>query len=112
MENDKLYLQHIADATSAIEEYVKGLTREDFIKNRLVHDAVIRQFAIVGEAAKHLSPETRAKSSSVPWRNIAGMRDMIIHEYFGVDLNEVWRTVEKDIAPLKTSVHELLSKHQ
>ena len=96
MKEDKIFLKHILDSINQIEEYLNGVVFEDFIKRKLIQDGVIRQLEIIGEATKHLSPELREKSSNIPWEDIAGMRDKLIHHYFGVDLEAVY-TIKKRI---------------
>ncbi|MGH7452375.1 MAG: HepT-like ribonuclease domain-containing protein [bacterium] len=108
--DDQLYLQNILDAISAIETYVQGLDRDGFDKNKLVQDGVIRQITIIGEATKLLSNELRDKYSQVPWRQIARMRDILIHRYFGVDLEQVWLTVQKDSPVLKAEATKILEE--
>ena len=108
MKDDSVYLKHIADAISKIETYTAGLTEAAFLDNSLVQDGVIRQFEIIGEATKHLGPETRGQADEVPWRVIAGMRDTLIHEYFGISIKVVWETVVNDIPPFKSAVQKLL----
>jgi len=105
---DTIYLQHILDAISRIEEYVHELSYERFLENRLVQDGVIRQIEIIGEAAKRLSPKMRNQVSDIPWKDIAGMRDKLIHDYMGVDIDAVWDTVSKDIPELKNKLKNLL----
>jgi uncharacterized protein with HEPN domain len=109
MERDNsVYLQHILDAISRIEEYLQGVTEEAFYQQPLVQDGVIRQLEIIGEAAKRLSPETRANCPDVPWQDIAGMRDKLVHDYFGVDLDAVWLTACNDVPLLKAEVMRAL----
>jgi len=74
--NDVIYLKHILDAISRIEEYVKGVKREDYMRNNLLQDGVIRQIEIMGEAAKRLSSEIKEKYPNLPWKDMAGMRDI------------------------------------
>jgi uncharacterized protein with HEPN domain len=106
---DYVYLKHIADSISKIEEYTLGLTVKEFERNSLVQDAVIRQIEIIGEASKQVSPEFRKKHSQVPWKDIAGMRDKLIHDYLGVDIQAVWATVCKDLPELKGQVKVILN---
>ena len=107
--DDFVYLRHILEAIEQIEEYVSGMNEASFLRSRLVQDGVIRQCEIIGEATKNLSLETRAKATGVPWRDIAGMRDKLIHQYFGVDLQSVWLTVKEDLPALKITVTRLLT---
>jgi uncharacterized protein with HEPN domain len=106
--DDDVYLRHILDAIDRIGSYTKGKTAGDFKKTKMLQDAVIRQIEIIGEAAKMVSAAAKAKSESVPWKDIAGMRDKLIHGYFGVDLDAVWNTVEKDLPALKKEIENLL----
>jgi uncharacterized protein with HEPN domain len=106
--DDSIYLQHIRDAIARIEEYLQGVTEETFYEQYLVQDGVIRQLEIIGEATKRLSREARAQYPGVPWQDIAGMRDKLIHAYFGVDLQAVWLTARDDIPVLKTEVSRML----
>jgi uncharacterized protein with HEPN domain len=101
-------LQHIIDAVGTNEEYVRGLDEQSFFKNRLVQDAVIRQFEIIGEAVKQLSSQLRNRHKEIPWQQMAGMRDKLIHEYFGVNVDQVWMTVTEDIPRLKNDLPQVL----
>jgi uncharacterized protein with HEPN domain len=98
---DAIYLHHILDAIERIEEYTLGLSYNEFMKNYLVQDGVIRQIEIIGEASKKLSKEIKELIVGVPWKDIAGMRDKLIHDYMGVDIDAVWDTIVKDIPDLK-----------
>ena len=110
MKKDSVYFRHILDAITAIEDYTKDLSKKEFFykRNRLIRDGVVRQLEIIGEAVKNISSETKKKTSNIPWRDIAGMRDNLIHEYFGVELEDVWKTVEEDLKPLKSAIRKLL----
>ncbi len=108
MKDDAVFLRHILDSINQIEEYVSRLGYNDFIGSKLIQDGVIRQLEIIGEATKQLSPELRKKYSLIPWEDVAGMRDKLIHHYFGVDLEAVWDTVEKDLPTLKEEVEKIL----
>lgn len=102
--NSTLYIKDILDSIDKIGEYIKGLSFEDFIKNKMVIDAVVRNFEIIGEAAKNISSEVKTKYNKVPWKEMAGMRDKTIHEYFGVDLKIIWKTIKQSLPSLKKSI--------
>ncbi len=106
--DDRVYLVHILEAMEQIELYVQGLNHDTFMQTRLIQDGVIRQLEIIGEATKNLSDATRNNSPEVPWRDMAGMRDILIHQYFGVDMSAVWDTVMQDIPELKKYMVKLI----
>ena len=101
-----------APAASAIETYLTGVDEATFRTQRLIQDGVIRQLEIIGEAVKRLSKATRNQHPRIPWQDIAGMRDKLIHDYFGVDLDEVWLTATGDVPSLKAEVQFILNKRQ
>lgn len=106
MENsDELYCEHIRDAIEKIESYVRDVSFTAFEKNLLVQDGVIREFEIIGEAAKHLSDEFQEQHQNIPWRQVMSMRDRLVHEYFNVDTELVWKTIQSDLPALKHAVH-------
>lgn len=103
MKADRVYLLHIRDAIDAIASYtVAG--KDDFMADRKTQDAVLRNLEIVGEATKRLSRESRSSQADVAWQQIAGMRDRLIHAYFGVDLRLVWEVVEHRLPDLRERV--------
>ncbi len=108
MKEDRVYLLHIRDAASRILEYTRG-GPVLFLADPRTQDAVIRNLEIVGEAVKNLSEAARA-GQEIPWRQIAGMRDKLIHQYFGVNLELVWKTVEIEIPRLQEAVEKLLGE--
>lgn len=103
----RVYLAHIFECIQKIERFTaEGKPR--FLQDDMVQDAVIRNFEIIGEAAKRLDDVYRAAHPDLPWRALAGLRDVLIHQYEGVDLERVWAIVEKDLPPLKRATAELL----
>jgi uncharacterized protein with HEPN domain len=103
-----LYLNDIFEAIERIDTYVKGLTFEEFSKDTLVIDAVIRNFEIIGEATKHIPAEITIAHPNVQWKKMAGMRDKLSHEYFGVNIEILWKTAKNRLPSLKSTVKELL----
>jgi uncharacterized protein with HEPN domain len=106
--DDTVYLRHILEAMGLIEEYLAGIDYAAFSKTRLVQDGVIRQFEIIGEATKNLSRQVRDMAPDVPWKNMAGMRDKLSHQYFGVDMQAVWMTARQDLPAVRHAIEELL----
>ena len=105
--DDKVYLVHIQEAIAKIRSYTAG-GRDEFMESSLIQDGVVRNFEIIGEAAKRLSDEAKLKRPEVPWRAVSGFRDVLIHDYMGVDLEEVWRIVESRLSELNDAVEALL----
>lgn len=108
MKDDRVYLGHIREAISDIEAYA-SVGRDEFLGDRMRQDAVIRKLEIVGEAVKRLSDSARSRRQDIPWKQIAGMRDRLTHDYFGVDLALVWRVIERDLTPLKAAAESLMA---
>ena len=107
MKRDALYLRHILEAIQKVETYTAA-GREAFMAGSHWQDATIRQLEIIGEATKQLSRELRAQCPDVPWRRMAGLRDVLIHEYFGVDLAAVWQLTLTEIPQLRKRVEIIL----
>jgi uncharacterized protein with HEPN domain len=106
--DDTIYLRHILDAINTIEEYLQGVNEDTFKATQLLQDGAIRQIEIIGEAIRHMSKDIRRIYPEVPWQDIAGMRDKLIHDYFGVDIEKVWDTTQEDLPILKEQVIEIL----
>jgi uncharacterized protein with HEPN domain len=103
-----LYLEDILEAIRRIEKYIAGLTYEKFTNDNKTVDAVMRNLEIIGEATKQIPDEVRAKHSKIPWRDMAGMRDRLIHKYFGVAFDVVWKTIKVRLPEVKTLIEETL----
>ena len=109
--DDKIFLQHVLDSITIIEEYLQGVDEEKFMQTRLLQDGVIRQTEIVGEAIRHVSKDLRRTYPEIPWQDVAGMRDKLIHDYFGVDIEKVWLTAQEDLPVLKQQIIGILKDY-
>ncbi|MBS3156895.1 DUF86 domain-containing protein [Candidatus Woesearchaeota archaeon] len=107
---DLPYIQHIRDAIRYIENFIKGLTKDKFFKDKLRQSAVVRQLEIIGEATKNVSTKFRDKYLEVEWRKMAGTRDRVSHAYFDVNLEIVWSIIEDDLPKLKKQIKKILEK--
>jgi|ERR1019366_3726842 uncharacterized protein with HEPN domain len=106
---DKIRLQHILDAILEIETYMSETDFSDFMENSMMRFACIKQLEIIGEASNHISDKTKSKFSDVAWSQIVGMRNIFVHEYFGVDSNLVWEIIKSDLPELKEKVTEIFN---
>ena len=107
MKDNRLYLSNIKECTDRIESYtIDG--KAVFLENTMIQDAVIRNFEIIGEATKRLSTEFRTTYPDIPWQQMAGFRDVLIHDYLKVNLNRVWATIEHNLPQLKAAIEKIL----
>ena len=105
---DKIRLQHILDAIQEIESYLVDVEIDSFLENSMMKFACIKQMEIIGEASNHISEEVKVKFSTIEWGQIIGMRNVFVHEYFGVDSSIVWQIINDDIPELKERITEIL----
>lgn len=107
LKDSKLYLDDILESIEKVERYSKNLSFKQFSQNEMVIDAVIRNLAIIGEAVKSLSPEIKKKYPEIEWKKISGLRDVLIHQYSGINLEIIWDILVNKLLPLKEAVREM-----
>lgn len=107
---DKLRLQHIQLAIQEIHSYTAGVDKESFISNSMMFNATLRQLEIIGEAANHVSSELMLLHPDIPWARIIGLRNLIIHEYFGVDDLSIWSILQHNLPVLRRRIDEILAE--
>lgn len=108
MKSDLVYIRHIIEAIEKIEKYLGNIvTAEEFLVNDLVFDATVRELEIVGEASNNVSIEFQNSHAHIPWRKMIGLRNVLIHEYFGVNAKVVWETCQNDIQGVKKTLIDL-----
>jgi uncharacterized protein with HEPN domain len=108
MKDDKLYLIRISECIERIESYVDKLDRDAFLKSSLLQDAVIRNLQVLAESTQRLSDDCKEKNSAIEWYKISGFRNLLVHDYLGVDLERIWNIIQKDIPDLKTAIRKMM----
>ena len=108
----RLFLNDIIESIEKIEEYTSGLNFEDFVNNRMVIDAVIRNIEIIGEATANIPDEIRKKYPMVPWQKMKSMRNIVVHEYFGVNLKTTWKTIKNSLPKLRKEIAKTIKKEK
>lgn len=106
--NDRLYLSHILYAMTLIERFTQGQTLKSFLADELLFSGVARQLEIIGEACNKLSPEFKEEFAFIPWSKIVGMRNILIHDYMGVDKEIIWDTSQNDLPEFKKQIEEII----
>ena len=101
---DKIRLMHILDAIEEIQNYISQVDFDGFMENSMMRFACIKQMEIIGEASNHISTETKERFSTIEWGQIVGMRNVFVHEYFGVDSSLVWEIIKNDLPDLKSKI--------
>ncbi|MBS3071682.1 DUF86 domain-containing protein [Candidatus Pacearchaeota archaeon] len=110
MKDDLTLIKHILDNINKIEKFSKDLKKEDLSKDELKQYALIRAIELIGEAAKNITKNMKEKHNEVPWKDIIGSRDRIIHQYFGINLEIIWNIIKKDIPKLKVNLDKILKE--
>ena len=106
----KIFLEHILESIGEIEKYTKNISKKRFFDSVMIQDAVVRRLEIIGEAVKNLPTSFKNRYPKIPLKKIAGTRDILIHEYFGVNVDLVWKIVNKNIPQLKKQISKLLEE--
>lgn len=104
----KLFIEDIIYSINKIEEYIEHFSKDQFLKSVQLQDAIVRRLTIIGEATKNIPEDVRKTAPEIEWPKISGMRNVIIHDYFGINLERVWKTIHKDLPKLKKEISELL----
>lgn len=104
----KMFIEDILEAMNKIERYIKDLDYEEFARNEMVVDAVIRNLEVIGEASKNVPESVRERYSEIPWKRMIGLRNIAIHEYFGIDLSIIWEIITKNIPETRSMIEKLL----
>lgn len=110
MKSDKIFLESILEEIEHIEDFMRGLSYEEFSKNIQIQYAVFKALENIGEAAKNISEKMKQQHPGIPWKDIGGMRDKLIHNYLGIRTSTVWKTVKEDIPKMKEQVIQILKE--
>ncbi|MBS3118571.1 DUF86 domain-containing protein [Candidatus Woesearchaeota archaeon] len=107
----EIFLEHILESIEKIESYTAGVSEKKFKSSDQIQDAVIRNLEVIGEAAKNVPADFRGKFPEIRWKEISGMRDILIHQYFGVDLDIIWKIISDDLPKLEKAIKSILKRH-
>ncbi|MCW1294633.1 MAG: DUF86 domain-containing protein [Candidatus Parvarchaeota archaeon] len=105
--DDIEYIKHIINAIQLIKQYTKDLQKDEFTKNNEKQDAVIRELAVIGEASKNISDSFKVKNNFIEWKKLAGVRDIVVHQYFNIDLDIIWDIIKYDLPELKKKLETI-----
>lgn len=108
--NPKIFLLDILESIEKIEKYTKGATEKKFLASDEMQDAVMKRLEVIGEAAKHIPERIKKEYPEIPWQKMGSMRNVLIHEYFGIVMKRVWDTTRKDLPKLKKQIAKLIDK--
>lgn len=106
------YIQDILNSIDEIGEFIEDMKYEDFLKDKKTINAVVRSIEVIGEAVKNLSQTIKAQYQNIPWKKMSGMRDKLIHEYFGIDLEIIWKTVKEELPLIKPLILEIFKEFE
>lgn len=106
--NEIVFIEDILECIQKIQNYIKNITETEFQNDSEKQGAIIRRIEIMGEATKKISSQTRKKYPNIPWKEMAGMRDVVIHEYFGISINLIWKVATKEIQEIKPEIEKIL----
>ncbi len=104
----RIFLNDILESIEKIEKYTANITFKNFTNNQMIIDAVVRNFIIIGEASTNIPPEIQNKYPKIPWKKMKAMRNIVVHEYFGVKLNTTWNTARKSLPKLKKEITKVI----
>jgi uncharacterized protein with HEPN domain len=107
LKDDSIYIEHILECITKIQAYTSNISKEQFATSDLIQDAVIRNIEVIGEASKKVSQDLKQTYFEIPWKEIAGMRDKLIHDYLGVDIDVIWKTILEDIPALNSHLNKI-----
>lgn len=110
--DDLIFLEHILDSINAVENFSEDISKEDLISNRLIRSAIVRELEVIGEAAKSLSINFKKTYNKIPWKEIIGTRDKMIHHYFGINIDMVWDIIKKDSPELKKEIKRIIIENR
>ena len=112
IKNPEIFLGHILECIELLEQYTQDVNKTQFESDLKLQDAILRRFEIIGEATKNIPHALKKKHPKIPWKKMAGMRDVLIHQYYGVSLNDIWQVIQKDLPKLKKQIKKMISELQ
>ncbi len=108
--SQKAFVRDILESIQRVDLYVGGMSKDDFRKNGATQDAAVRRIEIIGEAAKNIAADFKKDHEEIPWKDICGMRDVLTHDYFGLNFEKVWKTIKEDLPELKKNIKAILEE--
>jgi len=111
LKDNRIYIEHINQSIDKIQKFILHVTLEELAQDEMMQDAIIRNIEVIGEASKKNSLEFKIKNDEIPWKEMAGMRDKLIHDYFGVDIEVIWKTIMVDLPRLKLQIESIIKRY-